>query len=201
MKQLIARWLSEAIAPLQDNVQQKLLELGARLIRKAALLVCLALAALAALIFLTLALFFWLYSLVGVIWAATTVGGLYLIFAGICALALRGTNATPKPASTASASAPRQNLLEDETPPSPETAAAEAAHQARQAEWAGIVDELAVPVASILHEAGLRREEAALLAGAQILKQLKPLPLVGLVIVLGFLFGRMFQKKGGRAWF
>jgi hypothetical protein len=46
-----------------------------------------------------------------------------------------------------------------------------------------------------LHDAGLERERATLLAGAAVFKELKPLTGVAFAIVTGFIVGRSFQAR------
>jgi hypothetical protein len=143
---------------------------GARLLMKAALLLVALIALLVVIIFLTTAFFIWIDSLAGPLIAALAVAGLYLVVAIIAILgALYGGNEKPHP-------------------------------MPKQADRAGqkkVHPEAVLPIVEVLRALGWKREEMALLAGAELAKTLPPLTLVGLAIICGFLIGRMANLPFG----
>ena len=58
------------------------------------------------------------------------------------------------------------------------------------------IDQFIAPLLNVLQNLGLRREQLAVLAGASVAKQLRPVPLVGLAIIAGFLLGRVWKGWG-----
>jgi hypothetical protein len=62
-----------------------------------------------------------------------------------------------------------------------------------QDDRAEVISEAVVPIIEILRSLGWKREELALLAGAELAKTLPPLTLVGFAIICGFLIGRMTE--------
>ena len=57
------------------------------------------------------------------------------------------------------------------------------------------IDGVVEPILGVLHDAGLRRERAALVAGAAIAKELKPLTGVAFALVTGFILGRKLLER------
>ena len=160
----VSRLVGGAVSPLLDQVTT----FGAGLLRKLALFlvaaICMAVVAIA----LTLAFAFWISSLSNPIVGALAVAALYLAIAiGAVGLALRKRPGTRETAE-------------------PEAAQETAADNDR-------VDQFTAPLLSILASLGLRREQLAVLAGATLAKRLRPISLVGVAIVAGFLVGRLWQ--------
>jgi hypothetical protein len=170
----IANIVGDAVAPLIDSIA----DFSARLLRKVALFAVAALCMLVVLIALTIAFDLWIATLAGPIVAALAVAGLYLLVAVISiALALHDGS---KAAAT------------------PEQAKAEAAKAASpQPEINAQIDQFTAPILELLQRFGLRREQLAVFAGANLAKRLGPLPLVGCAIVAGFLAGRMWKSWRG----
>ena len=79
------------------------------------------------------------------------------------------------------------------TAPKAADAAQQAAQSAAAAQRGAQVDRFIAPLLNTLRSLGLRREQLAVVAGAAVAKQLRPVPLVGLAIVAGFLFGRLWK--------
>ncbi len=71
--------------------------------------------------------------------------------------------------------------------------------EAASAARAEQIDRFTAPLLGVLASLGLRREQLAVVAGAAMAKQLKPLPLVGLAILAGFLVGRLWKGLGALA--
>lgn len=162
-----ARLVGGAVSPLVDQ----LATFGAGLLRKLALFLAAGVCLAVVLIALTLAFAFWIDSLAGPIVAALAVAAVYLVAAVGAVVAATRTGR------------PRQ-VAE----PEPEEAndPAEPSTSAR-------IDQFTAPILDILQRLGLRREQIAVLAGASLAKRLRPLPLVGLAIVAGFLIGRLWK--------
>lgn len=165
----IARLAGGAIAPLVNQVSA----FGASLLRKLALFLVAGVCFIVTLIALTIAFDLWIASLAGPIVAALAVAFVYLLV-GVVAIVL----------ALRSGAAPSAAMKPD--------AAAEAAAdhtRTRQAQ----IDHFTAPLLGLLQSLGLRREQLAVLAGASLAKQLKPVPLVGLAVIAGFLIGRMWK--------
>lgn len=161
---LLARIAGGAVSPLVDQ----LTAFGAGLLKKLALLllaaVCLAVVAAA----LTLAFGLWIATLAGPIVGVLAVAGLYLVVAIVAlVLAFRGRK--------------------------PSTHTANGAESAEEPTRSARVDQFTAPVLDLLQRFGFRREQLAVLVGAGLAKQLKPIPLVGVAIVAGFLIGRLWK--------
>lgn len=161
---LLARIVGGAVSPLVDQ----LTAFGASLAKKLALLLVAAISFLVVAAALTLAFGMWIATLAGPIVGVLAVAGLYLVIAiAALALALR------------SRKTPAHAVEEPETTDEPTRSAR--------------VDQFTAPVLDILQRFGFRREQMAVLVGAGLAKQLKPIPLVGLAIVAGFLVGRLWK--------
>ena len=166
MMKLLARLVGGAVAPIVD----RLAAVGASLARKLALLLVTTLCFLVALVALTIAFDLWVASLAGPIVGALAVAGVYLAIGATTAiLALRPTVAKRVEAG--------------------ERSAASTAADQRGAQ----IDRFIAPLLNTLRNLGLRREQMAVLAGASVAKQLRPVALVGLAIVAGFVFGRLWK--------
>lgn len=162
----VSRLVGGAVSPLLDQAAT----FGAGLLRKLALFLVAAISMTVVAVALTLAFAFWISSLSSPVVGALAVAGLYLgIAVAAVGLALR-TKRGPVVTKTENAEA-----------------------QASAAEESDRVDQFTAPLLSILASLGLRREQLAVLAGASLAKRLRPLSLVGVAIVAGFLVGRLWQ--------
>ncbi|WP_034991787.1 hypothetical protein [Beijerinckia mobilis] len=172
---------------LARDAAAPLIEFGVTLAKKIALLLFAALFLLLSLIFLTIALFGWIASLIGQPLAALCVGGAYLLCAVLAlVLALR----KPAPVEPVSlrerlAAAEAEERAQEKTEAEREQAARTAAE----------IDELVVPLLSFLQDSGLERERLAVLAGASIAKQLHGYTLIAAGMIAGFFAGRFFLRK------
>jgi hypothetical protein len=181
MNPLFKRLAHEASAPLEDMLQ--------RLIRTAALIALATGCAIAASAFFTVDLFLYLQSLWGSLIAAASVAALYLVGALIFLLiAMRrpqkisGADAAPQPVAAAPVMAiPITAKAALAPPPDPEFAAK--------------IDAAVSPVLGVLREAGLEKEVLTIEAGAEIAKQLKPLPLMAIALCAGVFLGRTLNVK------
>ena len=159
-----ARLASGAVSPLAERLSA----FGASLARKLALLAVAAVCFLVALVALTVAFDLWITSLAGAIAGALAVAGVYAAVGILAAVAAtRGGKRAP---------------AEPKVAPAP----ADAARDEQ-------VDRFTAPLLRVLANLGLRREHLAVVAGAALAKRLKPLPLVGLAILAGFLVGRLWS--------
>jgi hypothetical protein len=129
----------------------------------------------AAIAFLSLALYLWLAQLAGLIVAALGVAGFYLVITVICLLLLRGRS------------------RKDITKEMPAATAAPAA-TAEASELSAGIDEAIAPFVAILHDAGLKREEVAVRLGTEVSKQFGPLALIAIALAAGFLFERSLNQ-------
>lgn len=172
---LIARLIGGAVTPLIDQAA----DYGAGLLRKLALFlvaaICVAIAGAAA----TVAFGLWIASFAGAVVGAAAVAGVYLLLGGACVgLAFRPHRRISEAAKVA---VDENEDVEDD----------EGRFRREQ------IDRFTEPLLRILSSLGLRREQIAVLAGASIAKQLKPLPLLGAAIVAGFVIGRMYKGWRG----
>ena len=172
MNALINRLISEAAAPIEKK--------SARLFKKAVLFFVAMSCLFVGSIFLTFALFVFVQKLAGTAIAALGTGGLYLGVALTCVVvASRERSRHSAPA--AAESGPMTETRE--TPPRPKL------------EFASNIDEAVAPVLDILRDAGLERERLALAAATEIAKQLHPISLASLAIVVGFILGRILMQR------
>jgi Putative Actinobacterial Holin-X, holin superfamily III len=171
MNRFVNQLISDATAPIG--------EMSARLFKKAVLFFLAMSFLFVSAIFLTIALFVFLGTLVGNTVAALSVGGLYLGAALVCLLVAAHERPKGAPAPMASAA------LMDEAKKPPR----------QRLEFAENIDETIAPILDILQEAGLERERLALQAGTEIAKQLNPFSLVAFAITAGFIIGRIFKQR------
>jgi uncharacterized membrane protein YqjE len=177
-------WLQQLISrSILIPLQQK----GARLLRKAALFALAAFAVLFAIVFLSVAFFIWIIQLVGVLAACLAFGAICLTIGVIALLFAVYSGREKLRTETSSRSQQQQN-----TGAAKESLADEQNDRA-QDDRAEAISEAVVPVIEILRSLGWKREEWALLAGAELAKTLPPLTLVGFAIICGFLIGRMIE--------
>ena len=172
MNALINRLISEATAPIG--------KMSARLFKKAVLFFVAMSCLFVSSIFLTIALFVFVQPLAGTAIAALATGSLYLGIAGIC-IVVASHDRADQPTTAAAESglltgtngnSPTQNLV-----------------------FASTIDEAVAPILDILQEAGLERERLALVAGAEIAKQVHPFSLAAFAIVAGFILGRILKQR------
>ncbi len=165
---------------------------GARRLRRGAVFIIGLFSLLVSLVFMTLALNDFLRTRVGTEIAALSIGGAYLCIA-LISLAFVGTAMRSKPESV------------DGTPVGTKvkTVAGETALGKEPAEvqsvepktFARQIDDLVAPVLDVLHDGGLERERAALVAGAAITKELRPLMGAAFAIAAGFVLGRTLGER------
>jgi len=177
-------WLQQLIGQSILNPLQKK---GARLLTKAALFGLAAIAFLIAVVFLSAALFIWIVQLAGTI-AALLIFAVICITIGSIALLFGLYSGQEKPQKAESKGVRQEDL------------AAEAQDHRAQDQRADTISEAVMPLIEILRSLGWKREEFALLAGAELAKTLPPLTLVGFAIVCGFLIGRMTQLPAEFLW-
>jgi len=175
-------WLRQYLARTIVNPLQRE---SARLLTKAALFALALFVFLIGLGFLTAALFIWIDGLAGALAAALCVAGAYFGI-GIIAIftAIYGGKARLEAPARRQMNEKRpRNVLEEN----------DAEHVNREAE----ITEAIAPIIEVLRSLGLKREELALLAGAELAKTLPPLTLAGFAVVCGFLIGRMAKWPFG----
>ncbi|MEA2760184.1 MAG: hypothetical protein QOH65_2797 [Methylobacteriaceae bacterium] len=166
MKQFFERLIWEATAPIKRAI--------ARILQNAALLTIAGICLIIMWGFLTAALFIFLEDRFGGTIAALAVAGVYLLFAIICVVVL-------KTMQRSAAKAERQ-----------QPTLADATGEVVSEE----VQRAAEPWMQILETAGLYRERAALIVSGDTLRKMKPMQLVGMAVLGGFVFGRVIT--GGR---
>jgi hypothetical protein len=166
MKAFLERLIREATAPIKRAI--------ARAIQSAALLTIAGICLMIMWGFLTAALFIFIEDRYGGTIAALAVAGFYLLLAVVCFAVL-------KILQRSAASADRQQ-------PTLTGAAGEVVSEEMQ--------RAAEPWMEILETAGLYRERAALIVSGDALRKLKPMQLVGMAVLGGFVFGRVIT--GGR---
>jgi hypothetical protein len=176
MSSLIKRIAQDAAEPFE--------RLGTHFLRKVALFTFALSCLLVSLVFVTIALNDYLRSLVGTEIAALSVGGTYLSLALISltciGIAKRDTPDTRQRAPVA----PRVKAVGEEMA---EMQSDEPREFARQ------IDDIVAPILDVLHDEGLERERATLLAGAAIVKKLKPLTGVVFAVVTGVIVGHTLR--------
>jgi hypothetical protein len=160
--------------------------LGARFARQCALFIFGLSCLLVSLVFLTVALYDFLQTWEGAKIAALSIGGAYLSLAcvslAVVGVAMRGTPDSGRETPVLS----RVEAADEEMAPMQSNAPSEFARQ---------IDDVVEPIVGVLDDAGLRRERVALLAGAAIAKELKPLTGVAFAIVTGFILGRKLHER------
>jgi hypothetical protein len=166
MKQFFERLIREATAPIKRAI--------ARIVQSAVLLTIAGICLIIMWGFLTAALFIFLENRFGGTIAALAVAGVYLLFAITCFVVL-------KILQRSAAKAERQ-----------QPTLADATGEVVSEE----VQRAAEPWMEILETAGLYRERAALIVSGDALRKMKPMQLVGMAVLGGFVFGRVIT--GGR---
>ena len=166
MKAFFERLIREATASIRRAI--------ARIIQSAVLLTIAGICLIIMWGFLTAALFIFLEDRFGGTVAALAVAGVYLLFAITCIVVL-------KILQHSAAKAERQ-----------QPTLADATGEVVSEE----VQRAAEPWMEILETAGLYRERAALIVSGDALRKMKPMQLVGMAVLGGFVFGRVIT--GGR---
>ena len=178
--------MSSLVNGLARDAAEPFERLGARFLRQGALFIFSLACLLVSLVFLTIALNDFLQARAGTEIAALSIGGAYLSLAFI-SLAVVGVAMRDTPDSGQETPiAPRVKVAGEETAPMQSNAPSEFARQ---------IDDVVAPILGVLRDAGLERERAALLAGAAIAKELKPLTGVAVAIVTGFILGRKLHAR------
>jgi hypothetical protein len=166
MKAFFERLLREATAPIKRAIT--------RIVQSAILLTIAAICLVIMWGFLTAALFIFLEDRYGGTIAALALAGLYVVFAIACFVILKilQRSATKAERHQPTLTTATSDVVSDE------------------------MQRAAEPWLEILETAGLYRERAALLASGDALRKLKPMQLVGMAVLGGFVFGRVIT--GGR---
>jgi glucan phosphoethanolaminetransferase (alkaline phosphatase superfamily) len=166
MKAFLQRLIKEATAPIKRAI--------ARIVQSAVLLTIAGICLIIMWGFLTAALFIFLEDRYGGTIAALAVAGVYLLFAIICFVVLKimQRSAAKAEERQATLAAATSDVVAEE------------------------VQRAAEPWMEILETAGLYRERAALLMSGEALHKMKPMQLVGMAVLGGFVFGRVIT--GGR---
>jgi hypothetical protein len=168
MKAFFERLIREATAPIKRAI--------ARIIQSAVLLTIAGICLIIMWGFLTAALFIFLEDRFGGTIAALIVAGVYLLFAIICVAVLKMMRRSAAKAEERQATfaAATSDVVSEE------------------------MQRAAEPWMEILETAGLYRERAALLVSGDALRKMKPMQLVGMAILGGFVFGRVITGGRGR---
>jgi hypothetical protein len=166
MKAFLERLIRETTAPIKRAI--------ARAVQSAALLTIAGICLIIMWGFLTAALFIFIEDRYGGAIAALAVAGFYLLLAIVCFVVLKILQRSAAEAER------RQPTFTDATG---EVVSDE-------------VQRAAEPWMQILETAGLYRERAALIVSGEALHKLKPMQLVGMAVLGGFVFGRVIT--GGR---
>jgi uncharacterized membrane protein YkgB len=178
--------MSSVIKGLAHDAVEPIERLGARFLRQGALFIFSLACLLVSLVFLTIALYDFLQAREGTEIAALSIGGAYLSLAfisiAVAGVAMRDTPDSGHETTIAS----KGEAAGEEMAPMQSNAPSEFTRQ---------IDGIVEPILGVLHDAGLRRERAALLAGAAIAKGLTPLTGVAFAIVTGFILGRKLHER------
>jgi hypothetical protein len=166
MKPFLERLIREITAPIKHAIT--------RIVQSAVLLTIAGLCLVIMWGFLTAALFIFLEDRYGGTIAALALAGFYLLLAIACFIVMK----------ILQRSAAKAQLHE------PTLAAATSDVVSEE------VQRAAEPWMEILETAGLYRERAALLVSGEALRKMKPMQLVGMAVLGGFVFGRVIS--GGR---
>jgi hypothetical protein len=177
--------MTSLIKQLAHDATEPFERLGVQLLRRGAPLVVAVSCLGVSLVFLTAALNNFLQELMGPQLATLSVGGIYLCAAAIafiCSATGRQKSSLPEQDS------PRPFPIRPEVaqPPSPPQGVSAFSQQ---------IEGIVAPMLGVLHDAGLERERAALLAGAAIAKELKPVACVAFAVITGFVVGRRLHKR------
>lgn len=166
---IVDRWVNRLKASAREEIQGT--------VRSALLYSVGAAAALMAIVFLTLAVFWWLAAELSPIEAALIITAFYAV---VAAVVLIWASRTGEPAEAIQTVPPDTTVHEAYSPPRD------------MPERMGVNLE---SVAKTLADAGFRTESLVVTASSDVLRQLTPLQFVGLVFVGSFLFGRRLRRR------
>lgn len=162
--------MTSFIGRLAEDAASPLIQMQARLLRKAGLFLVAGVFGAITFVFLIIALYGYLEPLIGPLYADLAIAGLFAVLSLIClVLAL---------------SSDKSNGKNGNHVPEAE----------RSVKRSAQIDEMAAPVLALLQQAGLQRESLALNAGLAIAKQLGPFSIVAMAIIVGFFTARMFIR-------
>jgi hypothetical protein len=180
-------------SPVRGWARAERLELfGAQLLRRGAVFIFGLYCLFVSLAFMTVALNDFLRTMVGSKIAALSIGGAYLCIA-LISLAFFGNAMRSKPESDEGTPvATKGKTLVRETTLGNEAAEIQSVEQK---EFARQIDDIVAPVLDVLHDGGLERERAALVAAAAITKELRPLIGAAFAIAVGFILGRILGER------
>lgn len=168
-RSIVDRWVSRLKASAREEIQETA--------RTASLYAVAAIAGLMALVFLTLAAFWWLAAELNAVSAALIVTAFYTIVAAVV-LAWASWSNQPTAAVQQVPESPAASELYSSPPDMPNRMGVD-------------IDS----VARTLSTAGFRTEGLILSASSDLVRQLTPLQFVGLVFVGSFLFGRRLRRR------
>ena len=176
-------------SPIRGLARAERLErFGAQPLRRGAVFIFGLFCLLVSLAFMTVALNEFLQTMVGTKFAALS--GAYHCIAAI-SLAFVVASMRSKPESDEGTPvATKGKTLVGETTLGNEAAEIQSV---KRKEFARQIDDIVAPVLDVLHNGGLERERAALVAGAA--KELRPLMGAAFAIAVGFLLGRTFGER------
>jgi len=173
-------WLTQLV---NQTIIIPLQEKGARLLMKAGLFCVAAFTFFLGIVFLIVAFFIWIYTLAGALIASLAIAGGFFLIALIAVLGLFSDRFFQTKARKPAPARPAQGTAHR----GPNMDAERAEENFRSVEITDAIQ----PIIETLRSLGMKREELALLAGAELAKKLPPLTLMGLLLVCGFLIGRM----------
>jgi hypothetical protein len=183
-------------SPMKRGTRAERLErFGAQLLGRCAVFVFGLLCLLVSLAFMTVALNEFLRSMAGSKIAALSMGGAYFCIA-LISLAFAGTAMRSKPESVEETLvATKGKTLAGETILGNLGNEAAVIQSVERKEFARQIDDIVAPVLDVLHDGGLERERAALVAGAAITKELRPLMGAAFALAVGFMLGRTLGQR------
>lgn len=168
-RSILDRWVNRLKASAREEIQETA--------RSALLYAIAAVAMLMALVFLTLAAFWWLAAELSAVAAALIVTAVYAV---VAASVLIWASWTSEPAVAR------------------EAAPVDATRAVAESEPQDMPDRMGIDLDSVartLADAGFRAESLAVTASSGLLRQLTPLQFIGLVFVGSFLFGRRLRRR------
>jgi uncharacterized membrane protein YedE/YeeE len=131
-------------------------------------------------IFLSIALDLWLTQLYGPVIGALGAAGLYFVVTLLALVLLLARRAKPP--------------VSKKNSPTPAEPAANTEAEEHASNFSAEVESTVAPFVAVLSELGLKREEVAVRLAAEASKQMGPLTLVGLALIVGFLAQRSLEK-------
>jgi hypothetical protein len=177
--------MTSLIKQLAHDATEPFERLGVQLLRRGAPLVVAVSCLVVSAVFLTAALNNFLQELIGSQLATLSVGGIYLCAAAVSFI-FSATGRQKSPVSEQDSPRTFQMRTEAAQPPAPTEGVSAFSQQ---------IEGIVAPMLGVLHDAGLERERAALLAAAAIAKELKPVTCVAFALVTGFVVGQRLHKR------